>query len=106
MSDQTGLAAPAVPKDYPVSFAVDYPDRKLDRLSSFFRIFMLIPIATVIGAIVGFSTSYDDVGGSAMTIGATGIGLLVLPVLLMIVFRNKYPRWWFDWNLELQRFTN
>jgi hypothetical protein len=22
----------------------------------------------------------------------------------MIVFRRKYPRWWFDWNLELQRF--
>jgi len=24
----------------------------------------------------------------------------------MILFRRKYPRWWFDWNLELQRFTN
>ncbi len=24
----------------------------------------------------------------------------------MIVFRQKYPRWWFDWNLELMRFTN
>ena len=24
----------------------------------------------------------------------------------MIVFRQKYPRWWFDWNLELLRFSN
>jgi hypothetical protein len=30
----------------------------------------------------------------------------VLPAVLMIVFRQKYPRWWFDWNLELMRFLN
>jgi hypothetical protein len=24
----------------------------------------------------------------------------------MIVVRRKYPRWWFDWNLELLRFMN
>jgi len=91
---------------YPVTFAVDYPDRQLDRLSSFFRVFMVIPIAIVIAAIVGFSTTYDDVGGSTITIAVGGIGLLVLPVLLMILFRKKYPRWWFDWNLELQRFAS
>jgi uncharacterized protein DUF4389 len=85
--------------DYPVAFAVEYPDRKLDRLTSFFRIFMVIPIAIVVVAIAGFSTQYRDVAFA-------GIGLLVLPVLLMILFRNKYPRWWFDWNLELQRFAN
>jgi len=90
---------------YPVTFAVDYPDRPLDRLSSFFRIFMLIPIAVVVAAIVGFSTG-GNVGGTTVTIVIGGIGLLFLPVLLMIVFRNKYPRWWFDWNLELQRLTN
>ena len=92
--------------DYPVAFAVEYPDRKLDRLSSFFRIFMVIPIALVLAAIVGFSTEYGDFGGSTATIAVAGIGLLFLPVLLMILFRNKYPRWWFDWNLELQRLTS
>src|SRR5688500_334808 len=91
---------------YPVTFAVDYPDRELSRLTSFFRIFMVIPIAILIAAIVGFSTTYDDVGGSTVTIAVAGIGLLVLPVLLMILFRQKYPRWWFDWNLELQRFAS
>lgn len=33
-------------------------------------------------------------------------GLLFAGPLLMILFRRKYPRWWFDWNLELQRFSN
>jgi hypothetical protein len=33
-------------------------------------------------------------------------GLLFLGPLLLILFRHKYPRWWFDWNLELQRFGN
>jgi hypothetical protein len=41
--------------------------------------------------------------GAAMS-GAGG--MLFLGPLLMILFRRKYPRWWFDWNLELQRFTN
>ena len=32
--------------------------------------------------------------------------MLFFAPLLMILFQRKYPRWWFDWNLELQRFTN
>ena len=92
--------------DYPVNFTVEYPDRKLDRLTSFFRIFTLIPIAIVLGAIGGFSTSYHDVDGATVTIAVGGTGLLFLPALLMILFREKYPRWWFDWNLQLQSFAN
>jgi len=92
--------------DYPVTFAVEYPDRQLDRLSSFFRIFALIPIAILFAAIVGFSTHYEDLGGTTVTVAVGGVGVLFLPVLLMILFRKKYPRWWFDWNLELQRFTS
>jgi hypothetical protein len=91
---------------YPVTLAVEYPDRALNRLSSFFRIFAVIPIAVVVAAITGFSTSYNGLGDTTTTIVVGGIGVLVLPVLLMILFRKKYPRWWFDWNLELQRFTS
>ena len=47
-----------------------------------------------------------DAGGDAPTIVIGGTGPLYLPPLLMIVFREKYPRWWYDWNLELVRFTN
>ena len=45
-------------------------------------------------------------GATATTVAVGGTGLLFLPPLLMILFREKYPRWWFDWNLELLRFTN
>ena len=90
---------------YPVSLAVDYPDRPLDRLSSAFRIFTVIPIAIVLAAIGGYSSSYGG-GAETTTIAVGGTGLLFLPPLLMILFRQKYPRWWFDWNLELLRFTN
>lgn len=91
---------------YPVSFAVDYPDRPLNRLTTFFRIFTVIPITIVYAAITGFSTSWESAGETTVTIAASGIGLLFLPVLLLLLFRQKYPRWWFDWNLNLQRFSN
>lgn len=89
---------------YPVSFSVDYPDRPLDRLSTAFRIFTVIPIAIVLAAIGGYSSSYGG-GAQTTTIAIGGTGLLFLPPLLMILFRQKYPRWWFDWNLELLRFN-
>jgi hypothetical protein len=92
--------------DHPVRFSVDYPDRELNRLTTAFRIFTVIPIAIVLGSIGGFQ-SRGDVGRSGNTLIAVGgTGLLFLPPLLMILFRQKYPRWWFDWNLELLRFTN
>jgi hypothetical protein len=93
--------------EHPVRFSVDYPDRDLDRLTTALRIFTVIPIAIVLGTIGGYSGGggWDgDAGTSTVAIGGTG--LLFLPPLLMIVFRQKYPRWWFDWNLELLRFSN
>jgi Domain of unknown function (DUF4389) len=92
--------------DYPVSFSVEYPDRDLDRLTTFFRILTLIPIAIVFATITGFSTSYGDSGDTATRIVVGGVGVLFIPTVLMIVFREKYPRWWYDWNLNLQRFAN
>ena len=92
--------------DYPVSFAVDYPDRPLNRLTTFFRVFTVIPIAILMATITGFSVSGSGAGSATSTVVVGGIGLLFLPVLLMILFRRKYPRWWFDWNISLQRFSN
>lgn len=45
-------------------------------------------------------------GGHTSEVAAAAGGLLFLGPLLAILFRRKYPRWWFDWNLELQRFGN
>jgi hypothetical protein len=91
--------------DYPVTLTIDYPDHDLDRLTSFFRLFTVIPIAIVFVALTGFSTGgWDSWDSTGTTVVVAGAGLLFLPPLLMILFREKYPRWWFDWNLQLQRF--
>jgi hypothetical protein len=90
---------------YPVRFTVDYPDRPLDRLTTAFRIFVAIPILIVLGTVSGGeSWQWGTDNTQAAVVGAGG--LLFLGPLLMILFRQKYPRWWFDWNLELQRFSN
>lgn len=88
---------------YPVQLSIEYPDRSLDRLTTAFRIFVIIPIIIVLGAVSGgtWQWSYEN-GTTAVAAGAGG--LLFFAPLLMILFRRKYPRWWFDWNLELQRF--
>lgn len=95
---------------YPVQFSVDYPDRPLNRLTTFFRLIVVIPIVILAGMLSGgsWSTDYDSdwVSNGDGAGFIAGAGLLFLPVLLMIVIRQKYPRWWFDWNLELQRFGN
>lgn len=88
---------------YPVQFSVEYPDRELNRLTTFFRIFTAIPILFVLATVSGGADYYNPSGnGTTVAIGAGG--LLFVPPLLMILFRQKYPRWWFDWNLELMRF--
>jgi uncharacterized protein DUF4389 len=92
----------ATGQPYPVQFSVEYPDRPLNRLTTFFRIFTVIPIAIVLGTVSG--QTWQSTNSRAAIAGAGG--LLFLGPLLMILFRLKYPRWWFDWNLELQRFSN
>ena len=89
---------------HPVSFSVDYPDRELNRMTSALRIFTIIPIAIVLGAVAGGTWDWSYHNGSSGAAAGAG-GLLFFGPLLMIVFRQKYPRWWFDWNLELQRFS-
>jgi hypothetical protein len=91
---------------HPVSFSVEYPDRDLDRFTTFFRVFAAIPILILLGAVGGANWDWtDDDGRTAVRAVGTG-GLLFFGPLLMIVFRQKYPRWWFDWNLELMRLVN
>jgi hypothetical protein len=94
-------------ESYPVRLAVDYPDRQLNRVSSAFRIFAAIPIVIVLASIEGVTAEWWNEGGDrGATLAAGGTGLLFLPPLLMILFRQKYPRWWFDWNREMLRFSN
>lgn len=96
------------PSDYPVQFSVDYPDRDLNRVTTLFRLFMVIPIVIVLGAVSGaaWTYQYDPARDVVVATSAGAGGLLVFGPLLMILFRKKYPRWWFDWNLNLLRFSN
>ena len=93
---------PAQPT-YPVQLSVEYPDRDLDRVTTFFRIFVAIPILIVLGSVNGGTWQWTYENGSTVAAGAGG--LLFFGPLLMILFRQKYPRWWFDWNRELLRFS-
>lgn len=91
---------------YPASLEIDYP-QKLDRLTTFVRTLLSIPILIVLSVLVGSgSESYTNQAGDDMT--ATGLGItggLFVATALMIIFRQRYPRWWFNFALELNRFT-
>jgi Domain of unknown function (DUF4389) len=89
---------------YPVQFSVAYPG-VLNRMRTAFRLIWAIPIVIVYGLVGGHQEAYGS-GSHAWTIGAGAGGLLFLAPLVMILFRQKYPRWWFDWNQELLRFSN
>ena len=86
---------------YAVRFDVDYPEQ-LDRLRTALRLIWVIPIAIVLGFVEGgTSASFGEEAGFAVV---STSGVLFLPVLLLILFRQKYPRWWYEWNLQVSRF--
>ena len=87
---------------YSVSFDVAYPEGGRNRLTVFFRLILAIPIVILLG---GFNTGPPPASENGASLGVSGVSLLIVPVLLMIVFRHKYPRWWFDFNLQLLRFS-
>ena len=90
--------------DYAARLEVDYPE-ELDRLTTFFRLIWIIPIA-VIGALVSTSgsvTTVNEAGEVVSRTGGIGSGLAVATAL-MIVFLRQYPKWWFDFARESTRF--
>ena len=87
---------------YPVSLSVDYPE-KLNRLTTFFRIFTVIPIFIILGLLTGGQSQGGGDGGWSYQYATAGV--VVLPLVLMLLFRKKYPRWWFDWNIALIKFS-
>jgi len=89
-----------VPSGFPATLEIDYPDRELDRLTTVFRLFTIIPIAVIL-ALLTRGTVH---AGAANHVVGSG-GIVFLATVLMLLFRQKYPRWWFDWNLALTRFS-
>ncbi|MCY4528031.1 MAG: DUF4389 domain-containing protein [Chloroflexi bacterium] len=83
---EAAMENPAGGSSYPVQFSVDYPESS-SRLKALFRIILIIPIGVILNLVSGI------------------IGALFPAIVLMLLFRKKYPRWWFDVNVELQRFS-
>jgi len=98
----TEQSAPAV---YPARLEIDYPEQH-NRVTTLFRVVLIIPIGIVISVLTsGPTQTVCDVGGETVSRTSGGIaGGLFLATLLMIIFRKRYPRWWFEFALELTRF--
>lgn len=95
-----------ISRSYPAKLKIDYP-KKLNRVTTFFRIILVIPILVIsmllvsAGGEAGMGNSKDD-----MAISGGGIAAgLFLATALMILFRRRYPQWWFDFAFELNKFT-
>jgi hypothetical protein len=92
---------------YPARLEIDYPT-ELDRVTTFFRLLWVIPIGIVLALLTqgGDSTTViTENGEEIITSGGGIVAGLFLATVLMIVFRQKYPRWWFDFGKELSRFS-
>lgn len=87
---------------YPAKLTVEYTPVH-DRWTACLRIFYAVPIVIIWALLFtgpgGGSSDHGSGSGAAW-----GAGIVFLPALLMIVFRQKYPRWWYDWNLNLMKF--
>jgi hypothetical protein len=96
---------------YPATLQVDYQDR-LNRVTTLFRIVLVIPIAIIFGILTSGSdsvvTTIDQAGEVVRTSTSSGFGILgslFVVTVLLILFRKRYPKWWFDFNLGLHRFA-
>ncbi|HLA80528.1 MAG TPA: DUF4389 domain-containing protein [Thermoleophilia bacterium] len=94
------VAPPPTTTGYPLTFRVDYKE-KLNRVTTGFRFLWIIPIGVIAWLLESGTISWHS---SDYSYTWTAGGILFVPVVLMLLFRKKYPRWWFDWNLALSRF--
>jgi uncharacterized protein DUF4389 len=90
-----------IPPEFPVSLEIDYPDRELNWVTTFFRAFAAIPIVIILALLSGPAVHARTEEHSV----AAGGGIVFLATVLMLLFRQKYPRWWFDWNVALTKFS-
>ena len=72
-------------KQYPANLKIDYPETS-NKSTAFIRLILIIPVFIVLTLL-------------------SSVGVLVLPALLLILFREKYPKWWFDWNVAITKFS-
>ncbi|MEM8619131.1 MAG: DUF4389 domain-containing protein [Actinomycetota bacterium] len=91
---------------YAARVEVDYTDER-DRVTVAFRIILIIPIAIILNLLAGSTGQWVQTNsGNWVYTSSAGVGVaLFAATLLMLLFRQRYPRWWFDFLLELSRFA-
>jgi len=96
----------ATVEPYAARLNVDYP-AQLNRLTTVFRLIWIIPIAIILSLLTasGNETVVSETGRHMRSTGGGIVGGLFVATMLMIVFRMRYPRWWFDFVRELARFS-
>jgi len=95
-SPPTAASAP-----YPVDLDVVYPDGPRNRWTVFFRLILGVPVLILLGLFTQTTVDVD-----ATDVASLAGGFLFLPTLLLLLFRHRYPRWWFDFNVQLLAFVN
>jgi len=80
------ILAKATMKEYPVNLKIDYSEQS-DRLTAILRLILVIPIVIILALISTYAEA------------------LSLAIAMMILFKEKYPKWWFDWNIGITKFT-
>lgn len=99
LAGMTDTPTEVVAGGYPARLEIDYPEGERNWITCFFRPVVVIPIAIVLGLLSG-----GGKWGGSSDVNINISGSIFLAIVLMLVFRRKYPSWWFDWNLELTRF--
>jgi hypothetical protein len=89
-----------LPNDYPAALEIDYPEHPRDWFTTLLRPVLAIPIAIILALVSG-----PGVRSHAGTWSVASGGMVFLATVLMLVFRQKYPGWWFDWNVALTAFS-
>jgi hypothetical protein len=92
----------STPVDYPATLSIDYEEGPRDRLTVFFRPFVAVPILIVLALLAGGTVQWET---APWDLGFPVAGMVVAPTILLLLFRKKYPRWWYDWNVALTRFS-
>ena len=98
------------PSNYALRYSIDYPEQ-LDRLTTFFRLIWIIPIAVVYSILSTTSYTTEIVTNGSEVIESTSwtsggiLTSLTVVTALLILFRQKYPKWWFDFAVEMTRFA-
>ena len=100
-------STPSAPTAYPARLEVDFTVER-NRVTTLFRLVLVIPISIVYGVLTSgatTTTTYNEAGKTVTTTSGGIVAGLFMATLLMILFRQRYPRWWFDFARELTRFA-